>query len=249
MKSTRKIVYLTFDVDWACDEVLARTLDILEQEDVPATIFVTHNTPLLARMRQNPRLELGAHPNFIPLDLARSDVSQFLDYARGVLQTYKTLVPEATTVRAHGLTQNSRLLDLMAEMGYTRESNLLITLSSGMNLRAFYHWNGMMRVPYFWEDDIHCVEMERGSWSSWDTTPFLDNPCLKVFDFHPIHIYLNTENLARNESARPYFQQPEKLAALVNTETRGDHDFLQDLIASARKRGYCFGLLRDIHPD
>ena len=249
MKSTRKIIYLTFDIDWACDEVIAKTLDILEREDIPATLFITHDTPLLARMRQNEKLELGAHPNFIPLDLGNCDVSHFLDYAQGILQQYKDLVPEATTVRAHGLTQNSRLLDLMAEMGYTRESNLLITLSSGMNLRAFYHWNGIMRVPYFWEDDIHCVEMERKYWDSWDAEPFLDNSCLKVFDFHPIHIFLNTETLDRYEKARPYFQQPEKLRAMENKEVPGDHDFFLNLIRGAKERGYTFGLLRDIHPD
>lgn len=249
MKSTRKIVYLTFDIDWAHDDVIAHTLDILEKEDVPATIFVTHDTPLLGRMRGNPNLELGAHPNFIPLDLGNTDVSHFLDYTRGILQTYKELVPEATTVRAHGLTQNSRLLDLMAEMGYTRESNLLITLQSGMNLRPFYHWNGIMRVPYFWEDDIHCVEIERKFWDGWEPEPFLDNACLKVFDFHPIHVYLNTDNLDRYESARPCFQQPEKLREIVNTTGRGDQNFLLELIREARARDYGFGVMRDIYPD
>ncbi len=249
MKSTRKIVYLTFDLDWACDAVIAATLDILEREELPATIFVTHGTPLLARMRKNPRLELGVHPNFIPPNLGNTDVSLFLDYAKGLMQNYKQLVPEATTLRAHGLTQNSRLLDLMAEMGYTRESNLLITLSSGMNLRAFYHWNGIMRVPYFWEDDIHCVEIERKVWHGWDVQPFLDNTCLKVFDFHPIHVFLNTENLARYEGARPHFKNPEVLAALANTEIRGDRDFLLDLVQTARQMDYGFGLLRDIYPD
>lgn len=249
MKSTRKIVYLTFDIDWACDEVIAHTLDFLERENVPATIFVTHDTPLLARMRANPNLELGVHPNFIPLDLGNSDISQFLDYARHLLDGYKKLVPEATTIRSHGLTQNSRLLDLMEEMGYTRESNLLITLSSGMNLRAFYHWNGIMRVPYFWEDDIHCVEIQRKYWDGWDTEPFLENTCLKVFDFHPIHLYLNTDDLDRYERARPYFSDPKKLKEIANRDGRGDYHFIQELVENSRKKGYSFGVLRDIYPD
>lgn len=249
MKSTRQIVYLTFDIDWAHDEVIAHMLDILEQEQVPATIFVTHDTPLLARMRAHPNWELGAHPNFIPLELGNSDVSLFQDYARRVLQTYRDLLPEATTVRSHGLVQSTRLQDLMTEMGFSRESNLLITLQSGMNLRAFYHWTGIMRVPYFWEDDIHCAEMERNIWTDWNVDPFLDNVCLKVFDFHPIHLYLNTDEMGRYESARPHFQDPAKLREIANSDAPGDCSFLRSLIAGARERGYGFGLLRDIYPD
>lgn len=250
MKSTRQIVHLTFDLDWACDEVIAHTLNILEEEDVPATLFVTHDTPLLKRMRANPKLELGAHPNFIPLHLGNCDISEFQAYTRHVLEEYRQLLPEATTLRSHGLTQNTRLMDLIGEMGYTRESNLLITLSSGMNLRPFYHWNGLMRVPYFWEDDIHCVEIERKFWdNSWDVAPFLDNTCLKVFDFHPIHVFLNTESLNRYEKARPHFHNPDILRQLANKGSRGDEHFLRDLICETRKRGYSFGLMRDIYPD
>jgi len=59
-----KNIYLTFDLDWACDCVIEDTLLLLEHENVPATIFVTHDTPLLKRMRENPNIELGVHPNF-----------------------------------------------------------------------------------------------------------------------------------------------------------------------------------------
>ena len=57
-------VFLTLDLDWACDGVLEDTIDLVEGEDVSATWFVTHDTPLLERIRSNPRFELGIHPNF-----------------------------------------------------------------------------------------------------------------------------------------------------------------------------------------
>ncbi len=57
-------VFLTFDVDWACDEVFADTIDLVEQADVCATWFITHGTPLLERLRENPKFGLGIHPNF-----------------------------------------------------------------------------------------------------------------------------------------------------------------------------------------
>ena len=36
-------------------------------------------------------------------------------------------------------------------------------------------------------------------------------PGLKCFDFHPIHVFLNTENLNRYERTRPIHQNPKEL--------------------------------------
>lgn len=60
-------LFLTIDLDWAIDAAIAMCLDLIEAAGVAATVFVTHDTPLLARMRNNPRIELGLHPDFNPL--------------------------------------------------------------------------------------------------------------------------------------------------------------------------------------
>ncbi len=57
-------IFLTFDIDWANDDVLNDTIDLIERSDIAATWFVTHDTPVLNRLRANPRFELGIHPNF-----------------------------------------------------------------------------------------------------------------------------------------------------------------------------------------
>ena len=57
-------IFLTFDLDWCHDEVLRYLLDSLEQRNLSATFFVTHQTDLLERMRNNSQFELGIHPNF-----------------------------------------------------------------------------------------------------------------------------------------------------------------------------------------
>ena len=246
MSDLRKQVYLTFDIDWARDEVIGNALDIVEKADVSATVFVTHDTPLLARMRENPKIELGVHPNFVPLEKVHFDVTDFISWARYRLEGYKKLVPEATSIRSHGLTQNSKLLDLMKDMGYLRESNLLITLSSGLTLTPFYHWNGLLRVPYFWEDDIHCVEMARGTYKNWRIEPFVYSNSIKIFDFHPIHLFLNTEKLERYEKARPYFKQGNELHKYINYGEEGDRIFLEQLIAFGKEEKYEFKRIDEI---
>ncbi|TSE31339.1 hypothetical protein LCC91_03300 [Tepidimonas taiwanensis] len=55
-------LFLTIDIDWVHDTVLADMIDLLDRFDVHATWFVTHDTPLLERLRDNPRYELGIHP-------------------------------------------------------------------------------------------------------------------------------------------------------------------------------------------
>jgi hypothetical protein len=61
-------------------------------------------------------------------------------------------------------------------------------------------------MPHFWEDDAVCIYEVN--------TPIrelLSRGGLKVFDFHPIHVFLNTENLDRYERTRPYHQNPAEL--------------------------------------
>lgn len=50
-------IYLTLDLDWACDEVWT----FIEKEDLKCTFFITHQTPLLTRVRATPNIEPGIH--------------------------------------------------------------------------------------------------------------------------------------------------------------------------------------------
>ena len=84
-------LFLTFDVDWCSDEVLSYTLDIVEKYDINSTFFITHQTALLDRMRENPKIELGIHPNFNPL--LNGDF-QYGRSIREVIEFYKKIVLE-----------------------------------------------------------------------------------------------------------------------------------------------------------
>lgn len=59
-----KKIYLTFDMDWACDEIMDFLYDILEQYDVSATINVTNSFRSLEKYKMSKRINLGIHPNF-----------------------------------------------------------------------------------------------------------------------------------------------------------------------------------------
>ena len=200
-------IFLTFDVDWAHDEVINDTIDLVERADVSATWFVTHSSPVLERLRANPKFELGVHPNFNWLlggDAGRSG------NADQVVQEIMNIVPEATSVRSHSMAQSTGLLSIFAAAGLTHDANHFIPASVGSGLRPWRLWNGMTRVPYIWEDDVFC------SYQGQSPEPDIAESAtmgsgIKVFDLHPIHVFLNTEQLDRYESTRPLHQHPQGL--------------------------------------
>jgi len=72
-----------------------------------ATWFVTHDTPLISRLRTNSKFELGIHPNF---DFLIQGEPRNGGNAQEVVARLLEIVPEAKSVRSHSMTQSSRLL-------------------------------------------------------------------------------------------------------------------------------------------
>jgi len=218
-------IYCTFDIDWACDEVLADTIDLVEEADVCATWFVTHDTPLLKRLRENPKFELGIHPNFNNILAASPDPNNGKS-AEEIVDRLLALVPEAKSVRSHSTTQSSALLQLFRDKGLTYDCNHFIPHQAGIELRPWYLWNGLIKVPYFWEDDVSALYGDNFG----AIADLTQRRGLKVFDFHPIHVFLNTERMERYEESRPYHRSPEKLLAYRNKETSGARTALKALL-------------------
>lgn len=200
-------VFLTFDIDWAHDEVLSDCIDLVERADVFATWFVTHETPLLDRLRSNPKFEIGIHPNFNFLFQLNNQCG---NDAQEVIERTLVLAPQATAIRSHHMTQSSALLNLFAKNGLTHDCNHFIPITSGLDIKPWKLWNGMTRVPYSWEDDIMCIYSQEESLPEMKEIIQNSNSLL-VFDFHPIHVFLNTEHLDRYERTRPLHQLPSDL--------------------------------------
>jgi len=199
----QKKVFFTFDIDWAHDDILEDTINLVEQAGVTATWFVTHDTPLLLRLRNNSKFELGIHPNFN--FLLQGDPRNGAN-AEEVVGRLLEIVPEAKSVRSHSMAQSTVLLQLFQDKGLTHDSNHYIPEQTGIELMPWHLWNGMIKVPYFWEDDLACTYKLN--------TPVLDilsRGGIKVFNFHPIHIFLNTENMKRYECTKSLHGKPEEL--------------------------------------
>lgn len=216
-------IFLTFDLDWCSDEVFETTLSILEKRDVCATFFVTHSTPLLARLRENPKFELGIHPNF---NFLMEGDGRYGKTYKSIIEHFLSIVPEAVSVRSHSLSQSSRLLKTFSDLGLTHDCNLY--LPPPLLPKAFLHWDDkLIRVPHFFEDDIECMT----GWMHLNAIRNMDDlNCIKVFDMHPIHVFLNSESIHRYIDASSLLQNHIELSRKVNTSHFGTRDLLLELL-------------------
>ena len=193
---------LSIDIDWAHDAVLSDTIDLIEQAGVKACFFVTHDTILLARLRANPLFELGLHPNFDPL--LRGDVQRS---ARDIVMDLVRVAPEAKVLRSHAMTTSGRWLELYREAGVTHISNYLM-FGDG-NIHPFRQLNGLVEAPVYFADDGLLFQRAMSAVSFDHTTELRSKSGgLRVYNFHPIHLFLNNESLDRYGASRLHANDP-----------------------------------------
>ena len=212
--STYAATFVTIEIDWADDAVISDTISIVEKADIEATWFVTHSTELINRLRENPKFEVGIHPNFN--FLLDGDSRNGRDI-KEVIEKLLDIVPEAKSLRSHSLLTSTRLLQLMPQYGLTHESNIYMSPASCDDLRPFRIWNELVRVPHSFEDDLYLLASSNCNASECETisrhiaNEFVEKNGFKVLDFHPIHVFLNTENLDRYERTRDIHRNHDEL--------------------------------------
>ncbi|MCM8537814.1 MAG: hypothetical protein NE334_17865 [Lentisphaeraceae bacterium] len=216
--------FLTFDIDWAEDFVLEPLIDLLTEQDVKATWFITHDTPLLKRLRGNKNFELGIHPNFN--NLLMGDKSQGATHTE-IIHKLLDIVPEAVSVRSHSVCQSSRILHSFFEAGLKYDCNDFVSWKSSIQLKPWNYLEKLIKVPYFWSDEISSLEND-----SFKLNQVLKNDGLKVYDFHPIHVYLNTEKISRYEKSRQVHRDVQKLPSWKYNGSSSTASFLQEIIQS-----------------
>lgn len=220
---------VTFDIDWAPDWCIANCVSICSAAGVPMTFFVTHPSPILDELADNPLVELGIHPNFF-------DGSSHGRTPREVLDYSFDLVPDAVSMRTHGLFQSTYLLEMIS--GYEQiQTDVSLYLPFHPNLEASVlhfgqHSRRLVRLPYLWEDDLMSYR-DDWNWQPWD---FEDG--LKIFDFHPMHIGMNACSMDNytllKERLGPRSLNTTKLEEVADITNTGEgaRTFLESLVSA-----------------
>lgn len=212
------MISFTCDVDWAAEAVLADTIALFEKYGVKCTFFSTHHSEALSKSNKK-LFEIGLHPDFNPLLHGDSGKS-----AEDIIDDIIEIHPDVKGVRSHSMFQSMQIMQKYADKRLLYDANYFVPYHSG--LKPYKLWNSMVRIPYNWEDDVHWAY----GYTFESSRINLEDPGLNIFNFHPIHIYLNTENKFRYREAKKYSQQPDKLITYRNNEVPGTRDLLISLL-------------------
>jgi Polysaccharide deacetylase len=225
---------ITLDIDWAPDFAIDFATELLAEQRVKATWFVTHASAAVERLAARPELfELGIHPNF-------AFGSTHGETPLAVLDHCLRLVPRARSMRAHSLLTSSPLLNLVAaETPLVAELSVFLPGAAGLQPVPYtYGGRTVYRIPFYWEDDYEFgVDAP-----NWDLADHLDGADgLRVFNFHPMHVYLNscddrayTELKARSASLA---RLPEEIAKPLVHTGAGSRSLFSDLASHLAARG------------
>ena len=217
------MIAFTSDIDWAPEEVIADTINLFEFYGVKCTFFSTHHSLELSKANKK-LFEIGIHPNFNPILTGKSDMRP-----EDVIDDILDIHPEAEGIRSHSMLQSTNLLQLFADKKLLYDANHFMPYQTG--IKPFKLWTGMVRIPYNWEDDVHWAY----GYSFDECGMDLNDENMIVFDFHPIHIYLNTENKYRYNEAKKFYQDPKELINYRNKEVHGTRDLLISLLTSCKQ--------------
>jgi len=174
----------TSDIDWAQESMIAETLSIFSGHDVPLTPFVTHDSETIRKHYGGDLVKyVGLHPNFRP-DSSKGPFSEIISNA-------VNLWPEAKCFRSHSFVDSSLITKDFYQRGFRYDSNLCLHLQPG--LVPLQEREGLVRFPVFLEDDVYFRREKLSGIAPIER--LLKTPGLKVFNFHPVHICLNTPNI------------------------------------------------------
>jgi hypothetical protein len=223
-------IVITIDIDWAPDLVLEDTLKLLERYDVQATLFATHSTPILNELPH----EIAIHPNYLGKDQPESKtISELVD-----------LFPSAQGVRAHALYTHTHLIKTyINDYGFIYQSNYLMYLQPSIQPLELLD---IIEIPIFFADDYHLMmwDTQIGKFdpAKWST---ISKHGMKVFDFHPIHIFINTEKIKNYYDIKEHYNDPEKLRSFVH-KGEGIRTILERLLNLAKERSWQFQTMEEV---
>ncbi|MBL0310989.1 MAG: hypothetical protein IPP77_15370 [Bacteroidetes bacterium] len=215
------MILFTCDIDWAPEEVIQDTIDFFSSYQVSLTLFATHDSKVLQKADTS-LFEIGIHPNFNPL--LQNKVENPQTSSPDIISELLLIYPQAKGVRSHSMTQSTILLDQFKNAGLLYDANHFLPYQSVV---PYTLWNGLFRIPYNWEDDIH---WEYG----YDFEPgFILNSSniqLWILDFHPIHLFINTKSAKQYAEAKAFYQQPAELMKHRNIESKGVRTFIKEVL-------------------
>lgn len=215
------MIVLTFDTDWMSEAALAR---FLREFPIPgtATFFCHQPFQCLAESGH----ELCPHPFITNLADWRDDLRKLTE----------TVNPRARGTRTHSCVFSHMVGLGLYEMGFEYVSQANNLYQTG--LRPFRHPWGVWELPIYYMDNMDFWTPV--NWPGLDHRPFapswiaaaIDSDALHVFDFHPLHIALNTTSPADYQNVKPRIIERQQSPFDCAVAGRGARVYFEELCSA-----------------
>jgi hypothetical protein len=222
------MISLTFDSDWISNSQL-ETLALHETIPGSGTFFCTEHYEYFDKHKE--MFEVSIHPTF-------DDFSKMHDL---ISDMRNAINPECTGFRAHSLAYTQMLGIYLNKNGFNYVSQATYLNKTG--LTPYRHPWGIWEFPIYYMDSMDVTFSE--NWPDFFYKPFnpdiIDNAVkaddneLFVFDFHPIHLLLNTPD--RMYYAKMKAKGAENLDESDAYPHYGIRDFYVDLVKAMKNKG------------
>jgi peptidoglycan/xylan/chitin deacetylase (PgdA/CDA1 family) len=238
-------IAVTVDTEWAHPLVLADLLDILERFGVKATLFCTG--PVEARGH-----EVAIHPNFRrggdavrrllaePANAAAAWDDSFV--YRAVLAEMRATFPDAIGSRSHSLIYDSALLPELAAAGFRYDSTYMTPLRC---VAPFPKEHGIWEIPIYYMDHVDLVTQASGF--RLDGLG-LEQPGLKVFDFHPNMVFIDARSEPQYLESKASYHDPQALLS-YRSDGGGVRELLVALLEHVRSEAIPLTTLSEVYRD
>jgi hypothetical protein len=220
------MICLTFDTDYMRNEDLER---FLEEYPLPGrgTFFAHQYFPCL----ESTVHEICPHPWL-----------QSLENWEDELKRATNIFPHRPEgIRIHSAVFSHVIAIVLKELGFKYSSNIDKLFQN--NIKPYRHPWGIWELPIYYMDNMDfCISL---NWQDIDHIPFNSNVIneaiygegLYVFDFHPLHIALNTSNHAKYLSVREKIIEHGYSPFDLRSNGRGVGEFFEELCSAIIKSG------------
>jgi len=220
------VICLTFDTDWMIDETLAMFLERVHWPGV-ATFFLHAD---LSCIHSTPH-ELCPHPF----------IEDLRSWEKGMQSLASSIPVRARGVRPHSCVFSHMIGIRLHELGYRYVSQAQHLFQAG--LQPFRHPWGIWEMPIYYMDNMDFWMPK--NWPNLAHRPFsgevidraINEPGLYVFDFHPLHIALNTRCHADYTSVKQRIVEERASPFDLRFPGRGVGVFFDELCEALERSG------------
>ena len=228
-------IILSFDIDWAPEFMIEDLLNLTSK--LNPTFFNTHKSKILKNINEK-NITQGIHPN----------LQNNSSHGHTINNIYKTVknFGNKKYLRFHVLGHSYPDLKFFAKRGTEIDSSII--LINQPYITPNYHPDiDLVKVPYVWEDGM-ILNFKFNIKNSLN----LNLPGLKILDFHPLDLYLNTPSIEKRNNFKKkfksnFFSTKKESEKYINKKKYGIRDFFIETISYLKRKRINFSNFKELN--